>query len=131
MVITMQRLFVNLFLAIMMLCVTCITLAAGNSDPVGNLVKPNVAQAKLKASPLFSGRGDGVTTCPVTGEKVNKKSLKAEFHGRTLYFCCHGCLKAAKKAPDRYIKPSPLEQEKAVKAFLAKAKAIDSAEVCD
>jgi YHS domain-containing protein len=52
----------------------------------------------------FLGKGDGITTCPVTGEPVNKE-VKFGFYGRTVYFCCPSCLEAAKKAPERYIRP--------------------------
>ncbi|MBP6824664.1 MAG: transcriptional regulator [Acidobacteria bacterium] len=43
-------------------------------------------------------------TCPVTGEPVNKE-IKFGFFGRTVYFCCESCLEAAKKNPEKFIKP--------------------------
>lgn len=52
----------------------------------------------------FIGKGDGITTCPVTGEPVNKE-VKFGFYGRTVYFCCENCLETVKKNPERYIKP--------------------------
>ncbi len=52
----------------------------------------------------FIGKGDGVTTCPVTGEPVNKE-VKWGFYGRTVYFCCENCLETVKKNPERYLKP--------------------------
>jgi YHS domain-containing protein len=52
----------------------------------------------------FLGTGDGVTTCPVTGEPVNKQ-ISAEMAGRTLYFCCANCRDTAQKQPQRYVKP--------------------------
>jgi hypothetical protein len=94
---------------------------AANSDPLNNLVKAKPASSPVQSSPLFSGRGDGITTCPVTGEKIMSKNIKAEMHGRTVYFCCHGCLKAAMKIPDKFVKPTFAEQQHAVKAFLVKA----------
>ncbi len=51
----------------------------------------------------FLGKGDGVTTCPVTGEPVNK-NVKAEIWGRTVYFCCESCKAAVLKAPEKYLR---------------------------
>lgn len=52
----------------------------------------------------FLGKGDGVTTCPVTGAPVNK-AIRAELLGRTVYFCCAACRDAAQKKPDLYVNP--------------------------
>lgn len=57
-----------------------------------------------KDESAFIGKGDGITTCPVTGEPVNKE-FKFGFYGRTVYFCCANCVEEAKKHPERYIKP--------------------------
>lgn len=57
-----------------------------------------------KEESSFIGKGDGVTTCPVTGEPVNKE-FKFGFFGRTVYFCCSNCVEEAKAHPERYIKP--------------------------
>lgn len=51
----------------------------------------------------FLGKGDGITTCPVTGEPVNKE-VRAEIWGRTVYFCCENCKAAVLKAPEKYLK---------------------------
>lgn len=57
-----------------------------------------------KAEPKkFLGKGDGVTTCPVTGEPVDK-NISAEINGKTVYFCCASCRDAVKKSPELYIK---------------------------
>lgn len=52
----------------------------------------------------FLGKGDGVTTCPVTGAPVDK-AMKADLLGRTVYFCCASCRDAAQKNPSLYLKP--------------------------
>jgi len=65
----------------------------------------------------FKGKGDGIETCPVTGEKLTSKDIKAELFGRTVYFCCDGCLDAAKKNPSHYVKKTEKEQLEAVKAM--------------
>lgn len=51
----------------------------------------------------FLGRGDGVTTCPVTGEPI-AKDVSAKIQGRTVYFCCAGCVEKVVKEPKRYLK---------------------------
>jgi YHS domain-containing protein len=102
------------------------SLAANN--PFDKLVNAKPKAGTLAHSAIFEGRGDGVTICPVSGEKITHKNLKAKFFGRTLYFCCEGCLMKAKREPDRYIKPTNLEQIQAVKAYLAKAPQAPSAD---
>lgn len=105
---------------------------AANDDPLQQLVKTNPVVKSLKFSARFQGRGDGVATCPVTGEKVTTKSLKADYFGRTVYFCCRGCLKAAQRNPERFVKATMAEQQSAVKTYIAKAaQAPDGAEFCD
>jgi YHS domain-containing protein len=51
----------------------------------------------------FLGKGDGITTCPVTGEPVDK-NISAEINGKTVYFCCASCREAVKKNPELYLK---------------------------
>ena len=65
----------------------------------------------------FKGKGDGIETCPVTGEKITSKDVSGEFFGRTVYFCCGGCLDSAKKSPALYVKKTEKEQLEAVKAL--------------
>ena len=104
------------------------------NDPLQQLIKAKPAAKPLKFSAPFHGRGDGVHTCPVTGERVTNKSLKAEYFGRTVYFCCHGCLKAAEKNPEKFVKATIAEQQTAAKAYMAKssqAPSGDGAEFCN
>lgn len=65
----------------------------------------------------FKGQGDGIETCPVTGEKLSSKDVKGEFFGRTVYFCCGGCLAKAQKEPALYVKKTAAEQIAAVRAL--------------
>lgn len=58
------------------------------------------------AAKTFLGKGDGSTTCPVTGEPVDKH-VSAEINGRTVYFCCASCRDTVKKNPQLYLKPQP------------------------
>lgn len=68
----------------------------------------------------FLAKGDGVESCPVSGEKLESKNVKADFYGRTVYFCCEDCLATAKKQPELYIKKTEAEQKEAVKGIAAK-----------
>ncbi len=82
--------------------------AAGVSEFVSvgmpSMHKEHPLPGERKEEAAFVGKGDGVTTCPVTGEPVNK-DVKFGFYGRTVYFCCESCRDAAKKTPERFIKP--------------------------
>lgn len=121
----------TLFALLLALVISSLSASAETADPITGLIPPKATAAPAQYSPLFAGRGDGVTTCPVTGEKITGKNLKLDLHGRTVYFCCHGCLKAARQLPDKYVKPTLAEQRQAVKAFLANADAVDQAEFCN
>ena len=69
-----------------------------------------------KSETKFLGKGDGVETCPVTGEAITSKDVKAEMFGRTVLFCCEGCKDEALKSPALYVKPTLEEQRTAIKA---------------
>lgn len=73
------------------------------------------AQTAKAEKDKFLGKGDGVTTCPVTGEEIHNKDVKGEFFNRTVYFCCAGCMAEAKKNPAAYIKKTHTEQVAATK----------------
>lgn len=81
----------------------------------------------------FKAKGDGVESCPVTGEPIVMKNINGEFFGRTVYFCCAGCLAEAQKNPSLYVKPTldaqkaALKQSSAPQEFLGKG---DGKETC-
>ena len=58
-----------------------------------------------KEAGKFLGKGDGIETCPVTGEAISK-DVSVEVEGRTVYACCPGCLDKIKKNPELYLKPT-------------------------
>jgi YHS domain-containing protein len=62
---------------------------------------PGVVVTRSKSK--FLGKGDGASTCPVTGEPVDK-SMKAVINGRTIYFCCASCIAVVEKNPKLYLK---------------------------
>jgi YHS domain-containing protein len=43
------------------------------------------------------------TTCPVTGDPINKK-LYVDYKGKRIYVCCNDCIAPLKKNPEKYIK---------------------------
>lgn len=88
--------------------------------------------ASASSSQKFLGKGDGVTTCAVTGEDLADKSIHGEFFGRTVYFCCAGCLAKAQKNPELYVKATAAEQSKAAQeasGFLGKGDGIETCPV--
>jgi YHS domain-containing protein len=87
--------------------------------------KESEKQDSKGAEKKFLGKGDGVETCPVTGEPVNK-NLKNEVNGRAFYVCCEGCAEVVKKDPDLYLKPVEDEKKKE-QEFLGKG---DGVETC-
>lgn len=74
-------------------------------EGMAGMHKEHPAPPKPKAVPraAFLGMGDGITTCPVTGEPI-VKSVSAEIQGKTVYFCCAGCIETVQKDPSRYLK---------------------------
>lgn len=73
------------------------------------------AGKSAKGKVEFIGKGDGVTTCPVTGEEIHNKDQKLMLYGRAVYFCCAGCMADAKKNPAAYVKPTHKAQLLAIK----------------
>jgi len=43
------------------------------------------------------------TTCPVTGDPIDKK-LYVDYKGKRIYVCCASCIAKVKKNPEKYIK---------------------------
>lgn len=73
-------------------------LAKSHENHDHHAAEPKAGAAK------FLGKGDGVETCPVTGEAIDK-SVTVEVDGRTVYACCPGCLDKIKNNPELYLKP--------------------------
>jgi len=58
-----------------------------------------------KESVLEEAVNVGNKTCPVTGEKIDEKTMAAhEYEGKIYNFCCPDCIKEFKKDPEKYIK---------------------------
>ncbi|NOT59962.1 MAG: hypothetical protein HOP19_07020 [Acidobacteria bacterium] len=82
--------------------------------------KPASKTAAKAKMAKFMGKGDGITTCPVTGEEISSKDIHTDHYGRTVYFCCGGCMTKAQKSPAMYIKKTE-EAQKAAVAGMAKS----------
>jgi YHS domain-containing protein len=44
------------------------------------------------------------TTCPVSGEVLEDKSVVVDYEGRRIAFCCEKCAAAFDKDPQKYLK---------------------------
>ena len=107
--------FSKIFFACLFVGVLAFTASAqGAKKPAG---KAKVASKAVK----FMGQGDGITTCPVTGEDLSNKDMHADFYGRTVYFCCGGCMAKAQKTPTAYIKKTEAAQLAAVAGMAKQA----------
>jgi len=42
--------------------------------------------------------------CPITGEDVDSDTETVVFHGKTIGFCCSGCIKKFNKDPEKFMK---------------------------
>jgi YHS domain-containing protein len=91
-------------------------------------------KTQQKGEKQFLGKGDGIETCPVTGEPISKE-IKAEINGRTVYACCPDCLDTVKKDPDLYLKKESgqkkdeKQEEKKEETFLGKGDGIETCPV--
>ena len=104
--------FSKIFFAFLIVGALAFTAAAqGAKKPAGKAAPKAVK---------FMGKGDGITTCPVTGEEISSKDMHADYYGRTVYFCCGGCMTKAQKNPALYIKKTE-EAQKAAVAGMAKS----------
>jgi YHS domain-containing protein len=95
------------------LVIVCTLALAGFAQNAKPATKP--AGKTAVKTVKFIGKGDGVTTCPVTGEELANKDIHAAFYGREVYFCCAGCLAKAQKSPAAYILKTEAAQMAAVK----------------
>lgn len=104
----------KILFALMVACALAISASAHGHDGKKHDNKQTAAKTKT-AKVEFQGKGDGVETCPVSGEPIGNKDNKGVFFGRTVYFCCADCLAEAKKSPAMYIKKTHKEQLAAIK----------------
>jgi YHS domain-containing protein len=73
------------------------------TPPAAAAPASSTAAAPLQA-PGAAKVGDR-TKCPVSGEEfvVANDSAKAEYEGKTYYFCCPSCADTFKKDPTKYV----------------------------
>ncbi|MBS2018149.1 MAG: YHS domain-containing protein [Deltaproteobacteria bacterium] len=85
-----------------------------NNLPPATPATPGAGEhhAAPKAGGNVKAPGDAkvgdTTKCPVTGEEftVEATSQKAEYEGKTYYFCCGGCKKKFESDPAKFVKKS-------------------------
>lgn len=119
-----MRKAIKLSFTFLLVCALTSLSFAQTTKPTTKTVGKSAGKTANKPAPKaakFMGQGDGITTCPVTGEELANKDIKADFYGRTVYFCCAGCLAKAQKTPAAYLKQTEAAQLAAVKN-LPKAK---------
>ena len=73
---------------------------AGSSAPAATA--PAAAPAPVKAAVVHQRKGDGVKTCPVSGDAVDPK-VETVINGRKVKFCCLDCAKEAAADPATFI----------------------------
>ena len=87
-----------------LLCVVTLTLAACGG---AHVPAPSPLQTAAVKAPGEARVGDR-TRCPVSGEDfvVTESSPKAEYNGKTYYFCCGGCDAKFKADPEKFVRGS-------------------------
>jgi YHS domain-containing protein len=110
-----MRQITRLLVLSIMMGVLALSVSAHDKKKQGKAQGHDHTAQTAKTKGEFLGKGDGLETCPVTGEPITDKDVKATFFGRTVYFCCPGCLNMAKKNPAAYIKRTHEEQLAAIK----------------
>ncbi len=58
-----------------------------------------------------TAKTENAVFCPVSGEKVavNETTPKAEYNGKTYYFCCNSCAEKFKKDPAKYAQKTQMK----------------------
>lgn len=86
-------------------CEGCAEVVKKDPDLYLKPVEGEKKEGEKKKEQEFLGKGDGIETCPVTGDPVDK-GLKGEVDGQTFYVCCAGCIDTVKSNPTAYLKKS-------------------------
>jgi YHS domain-containing protein len=81
---------------------TCTTVLIMSGIFAGEQVKNGSSSAKPEIAKTVK-QMKTQTTCPVTGEPINK-SLFVDYNGKRIYVCCADCIDKVKKDPEKYIK---------------------------
>lgn len=80
-----------------------------------------MCSAKLKADPdkyFQKAAEQGILfeniqeTCPVSGEKLEDKSVYSDFEGRRIYFCCKKCRGTFNEDPQKVLKSMDSKSDK-------------------
>jgi uncharacterized protein (DUF302 family) len=82
--------------------------------------------APAPKEPTFIGKGDGQTTCPVTGEPVDP-AVSTLWKGQKVLFCCASCKGAFAKVPERYLRPGHDDTRTVERPFTEVLEAVQAA----
>src|SRR5262245_51823784 len=91
-----RMLIIRSFALIVVVALSLQAFAHGKHDKSAHGKGKAPAAKAVKAE--FLGKGDGVKTCPVTGDEIQNKDVKGQFFGRMVYFCCPDCLAEDRKS---------------------------------
>jgi YHS domain-containing protein len=75
--------------------------ATGSMGQSEKSVKADTAKPAVPAIPAKQLKTQ--TTCPVTGDPIDK-TLYVDYKGKRIYVCCDSCIAPVKKTPVKYIK---------------------------
>ena len=62
-----------------------------------------LSETVSREAPLKCAASCAASTCPVTGDPIDKK-LFVDYQGKRIYVCCSSCIDSVKKDPERFIK---------------------------
>ena len=65
--------------------------------------KVDTVHQTVAAAGMHAAKLQPQTTCPVTGDPIDKK-LYIDYKGKRIYVCCASCIAKVKKDPEKYIK---------------------------
>ncbi len=77
----------------------------------GNCCDKKDAKAQVKASTKTWN-----SVCPIMGGEVDPEVQTASYQGKTIGFCCDGCIEKFNKDPEKYIKQFDKDGKKFTKA---------------
>ncbi len=63
---------------------------------------PAPPAAQAPAPPAAATTAPAQTVCPVMGGAIDK-SIYVDYKGHRVYFCCHDCIAAFNKEPEKYL----------------------------
>ncbi len=86
---------------------------SGHSDSDSKHKKIEIIKKDARDTSSQKAENVDNTICPVTGEKIDKKTKATyEYKGKIYNFCCSACISEFKKDPEKFIKKIEEENKK-------------------